>query len=137
MKELPIIVLAMVLFMRTSLAAELARFSPAAPEPDTTRYELQVITAKPGKLDALHKWFAGHKSDVLAKHGATSIGYFTSPTSGMSEPCSAAVQSTNVGTSRRVITSTYPGDTGNESKITKQRPFSRTHSASGIVRNGD
>lgn len=77
MKDFPITVLAMVLFIRTSFAAEPARFTPADPEPDTTRYELQVITAKPGKLDALHEWFAAHQHDVLAKHGATNIAYFT------------------------------------------------------------
>jgi hypothetical protein len=46
---------------------------------------------------------------------------FASPTSAMSAPCSAAVHSKNVGATRRVITSTCPGDTGNESKIEKQR----------------
>jgi hypothetical protein len=69
--------LALTLFVTTVCAAEPARFTPADPEPDSTRYELQVITAKPGKLDALHAWFQAHQDDVLAKHGATNIGYFT------------------------------------------------------------
>ena len=30
-----------------------------------------------------------------------------------------------------------PGDTGNESKIAKQRSFAQTHSASGTPRNGE
>ena len=55
----------------------------------------------------------------------------------MSACCSAAEHSKNVGTTRRVITSTCPGDTGNESKIAKQRSFAHTHSASGISRNGE
>ena len=46
---------------------------------------------------------------------------FTSPTKVMSAPCSAAVHSKNVGTTRRVITSTCPGDTGYESKIANAR----------------
>jgi hypothetical protein len=49
----------------------------APAQPDTTRYELQVIHAKPGKLDALHAWFQAHQANVLARHGATNIGYFT------------------------------------------------------------
>jgi hypothetical protein len=54
----------------------------AAPQPDVTadspalfQYELQVITAKPGKLPDLHAWFRAHQDDVLAKHGATNIAY--------------------------------------------------------------
>ena len=45
------------------------------PKPDYTRYELQVITAKPGKLDAVHDWFRAHQDDVLAKHGAANLAY--------------------------------------------------------------
>ena len=55
----------------------------------------------------------------------------------MSAACSAAVHSKNVGTTRRVITSTCPGDTGNESKIAKQRSFAQIHSASGTSKNGE
>lgn len=74
----PLIAVVIAALFATSLcAAEPAHFTPAAPEPDTTRYELQVITAKPGKLEALHKWFATHQEDVLAKHGAKNIAYFT------------------------------------------------------------
>jgi len=36
-----------------------------------------------------------------------------------------------------VITSTCPGDTGNESKIAKQRSFAQTHSASGMAEKGE
>lgn len=46
-----------------------------ADQPDTTRYELQVIQAKPGKLDELHAWFRAHQQDVLAKHGAENMAY--------------------------------------------------------------
>jgi putative addiction module CopG family antidote len=47
------------------------------------------------------------------------------------------VQSKYVGTTRRVITSTLPGDTGNESRIAKQRSFAQIHSASGIAEKGE
>jgi hypothetical protein len=47
------------------------------------------------------------------------------------------VQSKYVGTTRRVITSTWPGDTGNESKITKARSFAQSHSASGSPKKGE
>ncbi len=64
----------------TSLWASQCVF--AAPESDSTadsqalpQYELQVITAKPGKLPGLHAWFRDHQDDVLAKHGATNIAY--------------------------------------------------------------
>jgi hypothetical protein len=46
-----------------------------ADQPDTTRYELQVIHAKPGKLDEVHAWFRAHQQDVLAKHGAENMSY--------------------------------------------------------------
>jgi hypothetical protein len=42
-----------------------------------------------------------------------------------------------VGTTRRVITSTWPGDTGNESKIAKARAFAHSHSASGMAEKGE
>lgn len=48
---------------------------PAAPEPDHTIYELQIITAKPGKLATLQDWFKQHDQDVLAKHGAKTLAY--------------------------------------------------------------
>lgn len=77
MPALLFVVITTAFFMNPVFSAEPARFTPADPEPDMTRYELQVIQAKPGKLDALHKWFAAHHEDVLAKHGATNVGYFT------------------------------------------------------------
>jgi len=50
---------------------------PAKPEgADSTAYELQRITAKPGKLEQIHTWFRDHQDNVLAKHGATNIAYF-------------------------------------------------------------
>jgi hypothetical protein len=48
---------------------------PTAPAAEYSLYELQVLTAKPGKLDAVHDWFRAHQDDVLAKHGATNLGY--------------------------------------------------------------
>lgn len=42
---------------------------------DHTIHELQIITAKPGKLAALQEWFKQHDQDVLAKHGATTLAY--------------------------------------------------------------
>lgn len=51
----------------------------SAQEPDTwdpADYELRIMTARPGKLEALHEWFRAHQEDVLAKHGAESIAYF-------------------------------------------------------------
>lgn len=58
------------LFSTMGFAAE-----PAPDQPDMTRYELQVITAKPGKLDAVHAWLKAHQQDVLAKHGAENVAY--------------------------------------------------------------
>ena len=49
---------------------------PAKPDgADYTQYELQRITAKPGKLDKIHTWLRAHQDDVLATHGATNIAY--------------------------------------------------------------
>ena len=49
---------------------------PAKPEgADDTRYEVQRITAKPGKLEQIHPRLRDHQDDVLAKHGATNIAY--------------------------------------------------------------
>ena len=53
---------------------------PAKPEgADETQYEVQRITAKPGKLEQIHPWLRDHQDDVLAKHGATNIAYLTCP----------------------------------------------------------
>ena len=57
------------------LANALIGAEPAAPEPDYTIHELQIITAKPGKLAALQEWFKQHDQDVLAKHGAKTLAY--------------------------------------------------------------
>jgi hypothetical protein len=66
-------------FATVLCAAEPALLPKADPDhadhTDFTRYELQVLTAKPGKLDALHAWFRAHQADVLAKHGATNLAY--------------------------------------------------------------
>jgi hypothetical protein len=50
-------------------------FAAAPDQPDSPQYELQVIHAKPGKLDEVHAWFRAHQQDVLAKHGAESMAY--------------------------------------------------------------
>lgn len=39
-------------------------------------FELQIITASPGRLDDLHAWFRDHQDDVLARHGIASVGFF-------------------------------------------------------------
>ena len=57
------VVLATALFVPSALAAE--------PE----CYEIQAITAVPGKLDALHDWLRDHRDDVLAKHGAECLAF--------------------------------------------------------------
>jgi hypothetical protein len=55
----------------------------------------------------------------------------------MSADCSSPEHSKNVGTTRFVITSTCPGDTGYESKIANARSLAQTHSAAGMARNGE
>jgi hypothetical protein len=42
---------------------------------DTACYELQTLTAKPGKLDELHAWLRGHRDDVLTKHGVECLAF--------------------------------------------------------------
>jgi hypothetical protein len=76
-------------------------------------------------------------SGVPRRFSSSASRAFTSPTKAMSAPCSTAMHSKNVGTTRRVITSTCAGETGNESKIAKQSPFAQTHSASGMSINGE
>lgn len=39
----------------------------------TTIYRLDSYTAKPGKLDELHEWFAAHIDDVFGRHGAEAL----------------------------------------------------------------
>lgn len=51
--------------------------------------------------------------------------------------CFAAMRSKHVGTTRRMITSTCPDDTGNEPKITKQRSFARNDSVSVTSENSE
>ena len=61
-----------------TLALTLSWCQLSAQEPDNSDpadYELRIITAKPGKLDAVHDWFRAHQDDVLAKHGATNLAY--------------------------------------------------------------
>lgn len=49
--------------------------NPELATDDSTKYEMLVITAKPGKLDHVHAWFRAHHDDVLAKHGATALAF--------------------------------------------------------------
>ena len=50
--------------------------APKAPDQaNSGQYELLVIYAKPGKLDRVHDWLRAHQEDVLAKHGATNLGF--------------------------------------------------------------
>lgn len=66
------------LFFAVTTALALAAASLLAEERDgwdPSTYELRVMTAKPGKLPALHDWFRAHQEDILAKHGAESVAY--------------------------------------------------------------
>jgi hypothetical protein len=64
--------------LATTLALVLLSCQISAQEPDTwdpADYELRIMTAKPGKLAALHDWFRAHQEDVLAKHGVEGMAY--------------------------------------------------------------
>lgn len=72
---MPVFLLALVaaFFSGTLYAADAV---PELGPPDAKPfYDLQVITAKPGKLEQVHEWFRQHQQDVLAKHGATNLAY--------------------------------------------------------------
>ena len=71
---MPVFLLALVAaFSGTLYAADAV---PELGPPDAKPfYDLQVITAKPGKLEQVHEWFRQHQQDVLAKHGATNLAY--------------------------------------------------------------
>jgi hypothetical protein len=71
---MPLFLLALVAaFSGTLYAADAV---PELGPPDAKPfYDLQVITAKPGKLEQVHEWFRQHQQDVLAKHGATNLAY--------------------------------------------------------------
>ena len=72
---MPVFLLALVaaFFSGTLYAADAV---PELGPPDAKPfYDLQVITAKPGKLELVHEWFRQHQQDVLAKHGATNLAY--------------------------------------------------------------
>lgn len=49
----------------------------AADKTNTECYELRIYHAAPGKLDALHARFRHHTVKLFAKHGITSVGYWT------------------------------------------------------------
>lgn len=61
---------------------------PTTPEPEYTIHELQIITAKPGKLAALQEWFKQHDQDVLAKHGAKTLAYLVPAQTQQENPAS-------------------------------------------------
>ena len=71
---MPVFLLALVTaFSGTLYAADAV---PELGPPDAKPfYDLQLITAKPGKLEQVHEWFRQHQQDVLAKHGATNLAY--------------------------------------------------------------
>jgi hypothetical protein len=71
---MPVFLLALVAaFSGTLCAADaVAELVPPDAKPF---YDLQVITANPGKLEQVHEWFRQHQQDVLAKHGATNLAY--------------------------------------------------------------
>jgi hypothetical protein len=69
--------------LAVTLALMLSWFPVSAQEPDTwdsATYQLRIMTAQPGKLEALHDWFRAHQEDVLATHGAESIAYLVPAT---------------------------------------------------------
>ena len=71
---MPVFLLALVAaFSGTLFAADAA--TDLGPPDAKPFYDLQVITAKPGKLEQVHEWFRQHQQDVLAKHGATNVAY--------------------------------------------------------------
>jgi hypothetical protein len=47
-----------------------------AAEKDTRVYELRIYHAAPGKLDALHARFRDHSTNLLDRHGITTIGFW-------------------------------------------------------------
>ena len=51
--------------------------SPVGAQSDTRLFEMRVYYAAEGKLEALHKRFRDHTLGLFAKHGMTSLGYFT------------------------------------------------------------
>ena len=48
-----------------------------AKEGDTLVYELRTYTCNPGKLPDLHKRFRDHTCELLKKHGAEVVGFWT------------------------------------------------------------
>ncbi len=63
-----IVIVTSMLLVATGVASAADSGQPAGAE-----YTLQVLTAKPGKLDRVHEWLRQHRDDVLARHGATTI----------------------------------------------------------------
>lgn len=61
----------------TALAAASLSPTPAKAAEDTRCYEMRVYYAPEGKLDELHKRFREHTLALFARHGITSIGYWT------------------------------------------------------------
>src|SRR5437764_509658 len=59
------------------LTGMLAVPAATAEEKDTRLYEMRTYYAAAGKLDALQARFRDHTMKLFAKHGITSIGYWT------------------------------------------------------------
>lgn len=75
---MPVLFILAVALLSAFSAPALAADADAPKAPDLTnsgQYELLVIYAKPGKLDRVHDWLRAHQDDVLAKHGATNLGF--------------------------------------------------------------
>lgn len=71
------LVLASLLTAQT-LAEEPGIFTPASPAaPPLRHYQLQLVQAAPGKLDALHARLRDHQMALMSKHGVEAIGIFT------------------------------------------------------------
>jgi hypothetical protein len=60
------------------LVGNLAHLVPQAEAQGAHRvFEMRTYTAADGKLDALHARFKDHTMGLFAKHGITSVGYWT------------------------------------------------------------
>ena len=59
---------------------------PAAPADQAARvFELRTYTSPPGQLPTLQKRFREHTVEIFARHGMTSIGYWTPQDSARSQ----------------------------------------------------
>lgn len=81
MPRLPNVVIAGLLALFgtvTVLADEPGKFIPAKPsDPPPRLYELHLVQAAAGKLEALHTRFRDYQIELMRKHGIEPVGFFT------------------------------------------------------------